>query len=230
MNLLPALPTVDTMQHNANYHRRKKRPRHPQDLDFDIQDKHVAEDFMRCDLRVDGERHLIFATDILLILSQAKTWYIDATFHIVQRPFYQLFTINVFVRQEDSLKHLPMIQVVMSRRLFSRLAGSERSAATSPTHPTDCDGFWRCSMASGMWRHVWPAQHIEPMFRRLQDEAMTEPLIQFADYVNRTWMSCAQTIRTPDSWSVYRLSIRTNNDIEGWHNRLKSRGSAHMPF
>ena len=26
------------------------------------------------------------------------------------------------------------------------------------------------------------------------------------------------------------MSIRTNNDIEGWHNRLKSRGSAHMPF
>ena len=114
---LPALPTVDTMQHNANYHRRKQRPKHPRDLDFDIQDEHVADDFMRRDLRVDGERHLIFATDTQLsLLSQAKTWYIDATFHIVQRPFYQLFTINVFVRQEDSLKQLPMIQVVMSRR------------------------------------------------------------------------------------------------------------------
>ena len=75
-----------------------------------------------------------------------------------------------------------------------------------------------------------PAQHIEPIFRRLQDEATTAPLIQFADYVHRTWIACVQTIWTPDSWSVYRLSIRTNNDIEGWHNRLKSRGSAHMPF
>ena len=75
-----------------------------------------------------------------------------------------------------------------------------------------------------------PAQHIKPIFRRLQDEATTAPLIQFADYVHRTWIACVQTIWTPDSWSVYQLSIRTNNDIEGWHNRLKSRGSAHMPF
>ena len=72
-----------------------------------------------------------------------------------------------------------------------------------------------------------PAQHID---RRLQTEANTAALTQFADYMDRTYISCVQSIWLPASWSVYRISIRTNNDLEGWHNRLKSRGSAQMPL
>ena len=32
----------------------------------------------------------------------------------------------------------------------------------------------------------------------------------------------------PAAWSVYYQSVRTNNDIKGWHNRLNSRGRAQM--
>ena len=31
------------------------------------------------------------------------------------------------------------------------------------------------------------------------------------DYINNTWK--------PASWTVYRQSVRTNNDVEGWHHQ-----------
>ena len=36
----------------------------------------------------------------------------------------------------------------------------------------------------------------------------------------------------PSSWSVYMMTIRSNNDIEGWHHGLHRRASGkwHMPF
>ena len=36
----------------------------------------------------------------------------------------------------------------------------------------------------------------------------------------------------PSSWSVYGQPVRTNNDIEGWHNSLNRRagGRVHLPF
>jgi len=36
----------------------------------------------------------------------------------------------------------------------------------------------------------------------------------------------------PSCWSVYMLPIRTNNDIEGWHNSLNQRANnrVHLPF
>ena len=56
-----------------------------------------------------------------------------------------VFTINVFVRHEDSLKQLPIIQVVMSRRqkqdYSAVLQAVKDLLPTSPTRPTDCDGF-----------------------------------------------------------------------------------------
>ena len=38
-----------------------------------------------------------------------------STFHIVQQPFYQLFTGHTFVWQADNMKQVPIVQVVMSR-------------------------------------------------------------------------------------------------------------------
>jgi len=37
---------------------------------------------------------------------------------------------------------------------------------------------------------------------------------QLVDYVNTTWMS--NTSWTPASWCIYRESVCTNNDVEGW--------------
>jgi len=77
-----------------------------------------------------------------------------------------------------------------------------------------------------------PPSQIPPMFARLQLQATTEPLQNFAEYVNST---CVQsTIWPPSCWSVYKQQIHTNNDVEGWHNGLhvnkRASGRAQMPL
>lgn len=42
---------------------------------------------------------------------------------------------------------------------------------------------------------------------------------ELLDYIRDTWL---QKWREGD-WSQYRHLIRTNNDVEGWHNKIKYR-------
>lgn len=39
-------------------------------------------------------------------------------------------------------------------------------------------------------------------------------------YISRTWMH--SSTRPPSSWSIFYQTIRTNNDIERWHNRINT--------
>ena len=73
-----------------------------------------------------------------------------------------------------------------------------------------------------------PAQHITPIFNRLAGEAATEPLSALVTYMRSTWIT--NRLWSPRDWSVYGQSIRTNNDCEGWHNRLNARSRPNMPF
>ena len=38
------------------------------------------------------------------------------------------------------------------------------------------------------------------------------------DYINNTWIN-GSTWKSA-SWTVYRQSVRTNNDVEGWHHQI----------
>jgi len=72
---------------------------------------------MKGDIRVNGERHLVFATARQLeILSRAKRWYLDGTFKIVKTPFVQLFSIHAFLKEDDAMKQVPLAFIFMSRR------------------------------------------------------------------------------------------------------------------
>jgi len=75
-----------------------------------------------------------------------------------------------------------------------------------------------------------PPSEIPAMFNCLQLQATTEPLQKFVEYVDSTWIQ--STTWPPSSWSVYKQQIRTNNDVEGWHNGLNRRasGRAQMPL
>ena len=68
-----------------------------------------------------------------------------------------------------------------------------------------------------------PHRQISPMFLRLQAEAQTEPLENLVACIRRQWIE--STVFLPKNWSVYQQAIRTNNDIEGWHNALNRRAS-----
>ena len=63
--------------------------------------------FLQGDVSRDGQRHLILATnDQLKFLARCRRWYIDGTFKIVAKPFYQLLSIHGFLKKDDMMKQV----------------------------------------------------------------------------------------------------------------------------
>lgn len=75
-----------------------------------------------------------------------------------------------------------------------------------------------------------PVDEIVPMFRHLQQQATTNQLQRFVEYISNTWIEGSTW--PPSSWSCFKRRVRTNNDIEGWHNALNRRasGKSQLPF
>lgn len=71
-----------------------------------------------------------------------------------------------------------------------------------------------------------PAHHIPQLFTTLEQEATDNKLQAVTQYMRRTWID--GDMWTPEDWSVYGLNIRTNNDVEGWHNRMNLLGRQNM--
>lgn len=112
-----ALPSVRNLAKAANRHRQKNRPRHPTELSTDLCRDSIPDGFLRDDISVGHERHLLFATDAMIaLLSKAKTWYIDGTFKVIRQPFQQLLSVHAFVVHEGVAKQFPLAFVVMSSR------------------------------------------------------------------------------------------------------------------
>ena len=60
---------------------------------------------------------MVFASDRQIeVLTKSKTWYIDGTFKLCRQPFSQLLTVNAFVRNDDHVKQVPLVFVLMSGR------------------------------------------------------------------------------------------------------------------
>lgn len=91
------------------------RPAEPTDLDFEVNEDHIPDGFLKSDVKIDGRRHLVFATRSMLdLLSKSKSWYVDGTFKVVKKPFTQLFTIHLLVRSGECVKQVPLAFVLMS--------------------------------------------------------------------------------------------------------------------
>ena len=56
------LPNLHNIASSANRFRQKTRPVDPQDLQFDVDDSAVPENFLQADVTVDGKRHIFFST------------------------------------------------------------------------------------------------------------------------------------------------------------------------
>ncbi|XP_053383990.1 uncharacterized protein LOC123535774 isoform X2 [Mercenaria mercenaria] len=63
-----------------------------------------------------------------------------------------------------------------------------------------------------------PSAHTEQAFEELEGRANSDQLVALVTYVEKQWMNHA--ILDIQSWSVFGLTVRTNNDCEGWHNKL----------
>ncbi|CAG2229362.1 unnamed protein product [Mytilus edulis] len=68
-----------------------------------------------------------------------------------------------------------------------------------------------------------PAGHILPAYRQLTVPPTSPLLHQLMAYINRAWLQCS--VWSVAQWSVYQLSIRTNNDVEGWHRRFNGKAN-----
>ena len=71
---------------------------------------------------------------------------------------------------------------------------------------------------------VLPLMHHEDIpriFMELKSKVgANSPLLSnFFQYVEINWI--ASTTWPPINWSVFGCSIRTNNDVEGWHNKIR---------
>ena len=54
------------------------------------------------------------------------------------------------------------------------------------------------------------------MFARPEAQDQTEKLTSLVNDIRRQWIE--SQVFTPRNWCVYKQPIRTNNDLEGWHN------------
>ena len=74
-----------------------------------------------------------------------------------------------------------------------------------------------------------PAQEIEVQFDCIHQNCPPGPLEDLINYVETTWINGTYLL---ECWSIYGQPIRTNNDLEGYHNALNRRagGRQNLPF
>jgi hypothetical protein len=77
--------------------------------------------------------------------------------------------------------------------------------------------------------HLLPPEKIPKVFAILKKAAIKmnhlgdkhKALKSFFAYMENTWIK--GSVWPPSKWSVFMQPIRTNNDAEGWHNRINKR-------
>ena len=62
---LDAVPPPSHLERYANYHRQKTRPTDPTSLCFVLNTQYIPDDFVKADVTVGNQRHLVFATTFL---------------------------------------------------------------------------------------------------------------------------------------------------------------------
>ena len=74
-----------------------------------------------------------------------------------------------------------------------------------------------------------PSAHIRPLFSSLARETDdNQSLQELVHYIRSTWIEAS--VFKPENWSVNGLPFRTNNDVEGWHNRINKKTKPNTPF
>ena len=114
----PALPAFERMAANANYHRRRNRPQHPQDLAFLLKAEHIPENFLRRDINVNGRGTTPSFRHRPATGSAREGEDVVCRCDVSRRPTAILSIVHreAFVRHDDCTKQLPFAMCVMSPR------------------------------------------------------------------------------------------------------------------
>lgn len=74
-----------------------------------------------------------------------------------------------------------------------------------------------------------PEEQIPVGFNALKRTVTSDRVRELTNYIERTWINGA--IWTPSTWTVYRMAVRTNKDVEGWRHRINRRAQKScLPF
>ena len=74
-----------------------------------------------------------------------------------------------------------------------------------------------------------PANVISWKFNQMKNELVDrELLVDFLHYYENTFIT--NKTWTPESWSIFKLIIRTNNHLESWHSRLNNNCGRNTTF
>ncbi|XP_041375153.1 uncharacterized protein LOC121388019 [Gigantopelta aegis] len=96
---------------------------------------------------------------------------------------------------------------------------SERLCITINTIAALCNRHQITRQKNALW--------LRKAFDSLRRGTQVQGLVTLMDYVDRTWMR--SSVWSVSAWSVFNQSVRTNNDVEGWHHRLNHRALGTAP-
>ncbi|XP_050390644.1 uncharacterized protein LOC126809860 isoform X2 [Patella vulgata] len=208
-------PIYSNLLRYCNRFRQKERPADPTDLDFEINEEFLAtaipEVFLQKDIHTKDGRHLLFATEKQIeLLGKAKTWYIDGTFRIVNKPFYQLLSIHSFLKSGESIKQVPLAFVLMSgkskrdyKKVFKAIMDMTPSAPAVQAFVADFEaGIWQAlrSVFDNPSIHDCAFHWGQAVWRKIQENGL-------------------QTAYSQKD-AVYKFFRKV---IEGWHNRINQK-------
>ncbi|KRZ17403.1 hypothetical protein T11_1024 [Trichinella zimbabwensis] len=234
----PVFKRVKSTMYNHRSKRYPKLPEHPRDLEIPdlFKTTKAGEDFL---LWQSASRHiLVFATGSnIRLLAAMRTWGMDGTFKVVPQWYQQLFTIHAFV----ACKLVPAVYCLCTDKdigtygfIFQALINKAAVLRVNLNPQTIiCDfetalipviqGYFLNTRVQGCYFHFCQAVHRKVGVSLLEARTMGN-LLPLFQYFQQEWMTGE---RLP-LWNVHNVNIRTNNHLEGWHNRLNRKaGKTH---
>ncbi|KAK3610942.1 hypothetical protein CHS0354_016702 [Potamilus streckersoni] len=109
-----SLPKKSLLKRVANRTRANLRPEEPRALDFELNEDFItAPDFLVADIRVDGERHFLLATELVRTSAISEAVVLGKPF----RKQGQLMSVHAFfIERNGARKQLPLVFCLMSRK------------------------------------------------------------------------------------------------------------------
>lgn len=108
----------NSLLRKANNIRNKMREEKSSDQNFELNLDFLPSTFLRKDIVIENQRHLVFATSTQLkLLCTAKMWYLDENCSVPCEPFVKIFVIRTFLRSEEDMNQAALSYVLMSRCL-----------------------------------------------------------------------------------------------------------------
>ena len=141
--------------------------------------------------------------------------------------FMMDFEAAVWQVLKDVLPHVKLMgcRFHIAQAKFRKL----KELGLGPLYKTDIRVKTYCRQLLSL--NLLPAEKIRKRFADIKEQVQKLPdmtlLNEFCLYVENTWIN--STVWPPENWSMYKQMRRTNNNVEGFHNRIKQIVNSNSP-